>query len=263
MRTAPVESLPMATSRSTAERGRLVAATLAAALCALASAAVAAGATSLPPIPREQGERQTPLTRETRQALYALLDRFVPAAVERRDPAAAWDLATPSLRAGDGRRVWARGELPVPPYDAAGSRFHEWVLRYSFRTEVDVQLILLPSKRNPLGAMAFDVAFKRVHGRWLVDAFMPEASFARDDEPARMFSVRDVNPDSPANGTVSRHDKPRLGSVWFVVPAGLLLLPVAAFAAWALREGRWNRRAREATADSTLPDLRALGRRSG
>ena len=226
----------------------------------LAPAAAHAGDKPLPPLTFEQGEPQVPLAPETRRAINSLLDRFVPAAVERRDPAAAWDLATPALRAGDSRADWANGAIPVTPYDARGTRFHGWMLRYSFPDEVDVQLILMPADREAMGALAFDVNFKRVRGRWLIDAFMPEATFAREGEAARMFSVRDVNPDGPANGSVSRHDKPRLGSVYWLIPGLLLLLPLAAVAAWALREVRWNRRARAAAKE--LPDLSRFGART-
>lgn len=228
-----------------------------------ATAPAAALAEKGPPQPLvEQGERQVPLAPETRRAMNRLLDRFVPAAVERRDPAAAFDLVTPALRAGDSREDWADGAIPVTPYDARGTRFHEWWLRYSFPTEVDIQLILMPSEREPQGPLAFDVNFKRVGGQWLIDAFMAEATFAREDETARMMSVRDVNPDAPASGSVSRPDKPRLGSIWFLVPGLLLLLPLAAVIAWVVRELRWNRRARAASDAAELPDLAALGRRS-
>lgn len=238
----------------------LTAVTLVAALCAAAPPGALADEEPLPPLVFEQGEPQVPLTRETRRALNRLLDRFVPAAVERRDPAVAYELATPALRAGDTRRDWAGGDLPVPPYDARGTTFHEWVLRYSFADEVDIQLILMPSEREPGGPVAYDVNFKRVRGEWRIDAFMPEATFAREGETARMLSVRDVNPDGPASGSVSRADKPRLGSIWFFVPGLLLLLPVAAALGWVVREVRWNRRARAAAGSASLPDL--PGRRS-
>jgi hypothetical protein len=231
-------------------------------LAVAAPAAALAEEKPLPPLVFEQGEPQVPLAPETRRAINRLLDGFVPAAVERSDPAAAYDLVTPALKAGDERRDWAAGDVPVPPYDARGTRFHEWMLRYSFPNEVDVQLILMPSEREPGGALVYDVNFKRVRGEWLIDAFMPEATFAREGKVPGMFSVRDVNPDFPAAGTVSRHEEPRLASIWFVVPGLLLLLPVAAGLAWAVRELRWNRRARAASAANELPDLPALGRRS-
>lgn len=61
-----------------------------------------------------------PLTPERRRAINAVLDAFVPAAVERKDVIRALALVTPAFRAGISRKDWARGRLPVLPYDARG-----------------------------------------------------------------------------------------------------------------------------------------------
>jgi hypothetical protein len=228
---------------------------------ALGAGPAAAEKKPLPPLVFEKGEPQVPLTPATKRELGRVLNRFVPAAVLRRDPGAAWDLATPGLRAGDSRADWQHGAMPVVPYEARGPRWDKWYLRYSYSDEIDMQIILMPSQREERGPIAVEVNFRKVKGHWRIDGFMPEATFARAGESARMFSVRDVSPDSGASGTVARHDKPRLGSVWFVVPGLLLLLPFAAGLAWAVRELRWNRRARRASAEGALPDLSAFGRR--
>jgi hypothetical protein len=230
-------------------------------MAAVAVGPAAAGKAPLPPLVFEKGEPQVPLTPATKRELARILNRFVPAAVLRRDPGAAWDLATPELRAGDSRADWQHGAIPVVPYEARGPRWDDWYLRYSFPDEIDMQVILMPSKRETRGPLAIEVNFRKIKGHWRIDAFMPEATFARQGETARMFSVRDVGPDGAASGTVSRHDKPRLGSVWFAVPGMLLLLPFAAGLAWAVRELRWNRRARRASAAAALPDLSTLRRR--
>jgi len=215
----------------------------------------------LPPLVFEKGEPQVPLTPATKRELGRILNRFVPAAVLRRNPGAAWDLATPSLRAGDSRADWQHGAIPVIPYAARGPRWDEWYLRYSYADEIDMQVILMPSKREQRGPIAVDVNFRKIKGHWRIDGFMPEATFARAGDTARMFSVRDVSPDAGASGTVARHDKPRLSGIWFVVPGLLLMLPFAAGVAWAVRELRWNRRARRASAEASLPDFSAVGRR--
>ena len=185
-------------------------------------------------------EKQVPLSRADRRAINALLDVFVATAVERRDPEAAYDLATPALRGGSTRRMWARGDIPVMPYRAAGTRFHEWTLAYSFRNEVLIPLTLRPERRQPGGAILFEVALARVGGRWRVDGFMPAATFARGDEPARMWAVPDVN--APGGGP--EPGRPRLSAVWFAVPAVLLGLPVVVALAFAARGTLAARRAR-------------------
>ena len=229
---------------------------------ALGAGPAAAEKKPLPPLVFEKGEPQVPLTPATKRELGRILNRFVPAAVLRRDPGAAWDLADAgSARAGTAARTGSTARCPVVPYEARGPRWDKWYLRYSYSDEIDMQIILMPSQREERGPIAVEVNFRKVKGHWRIDGFMPEATFARAGESARMFSVRDVSPDSGASGTVARHDKPRLGGVWFFVPGLLLLLPFAAGLAWAVRELRWNRRARRASAEAALPDFSAFGRR--
>src|SRR5215211_5672513 len=104
--------------------------------------------------------KKVPLTAERRQAITKLLDAFVPAAVERRDPAKAYGLVTPSFRAGVSRTEWNRGVLPIHPFDARDDRQYGWILRYSFPQEISVDVLLQPSRREKLGALAFTVVFR-------------------------------------------------------------------------------------------------------
>jgi hypothetical protein len=124
--------------------------------------------------------RKVPLTSGRRHAIDTLLDSFVPAAVERRDPTRALSLVTPGFRAGVTRADWARGSLPVMPYQAEGDRFHGWTLDYSLADEIGVDLMLRPGAREKMGAVAFTAVFKRHDKRWLIDSFVPAAFFAPD-----------------------------------------------------------------------------------
>src|SRR4051812_13056166 len=54
------------------------------------------------------------LTRPDRREIDPLLDRFIPAGVARKDPAAAWALAGPEMKSGSTLAGWRRGETPVP-----------------------------------------------------------------------------------------------------------------------------------------------------
>jgi hypothetical protein len=201
-------------------------------------------------------ERQTKLKRADRRRINELLDRFVASAVARKAPGAAWTLVTPRLREGSTKAEWRRGDLPAMPYKPKGSTFHQWRLLYSFPNEVDIELILLPARAEKLGPVAFDVNFKRVGGRLFIDAFDPSATFARDDEPAHMSSVRDVNPGGPGSGSTrlgassdTAADKPRLGAIWFLVPLGFLALPALAGLIFVTREAVLRRRTARAIAE--------------
>lgn len=111
-----------------------------------------------------------------RAAISALLDRFVRLAIDRRDPAAAYDLATADLREGMTRAEWSTGNIPVFPYSPRGTHF-PWTLSAIVDGRVSIELLLQPRDRNA-GALAYDVEVKKVGGRWLVDEIQPVAAFA-------------------------------------------------------------------------------------
>jgi hypothetical protein len=170
------------------------------------------------------------LGKAERHQINRLLDTFVVDALGRRDPAAAWELASPSFRSGTSRADWRRGDLPVMPYRAAGRTFHHWTLAYDEGDEVGVDLILRPARKEKMGPIAFAVDLKRIRGDWRVDLVMPSATFARDDQPPAMFSVRDLAP-APANGPTSTA-RPRVGAGFAALPLvflGAAVVPLLAF----------------------------------
>jgi hypothetical protein len=139
-----------------------------------------------------------PLTPERRRAINAVLDAFVPAAVERRNPVRALPLVTSAFHSGISRKDWVRGKLPVLPYDARGAHFHGWTLDYSLQREVSVDVLLQPAATEKRGAIAFTAVFKRERGNWLVDAFIPAASFApANAETSRILAQPDFRPSAP------------------------------------------------------------------
>jgi len=139
--------------------------------------------------------RTVPMTAARRVAIDSLLDSFVPAAVERRDPDHALSLVTPAFRAGVTRAGWARGELPVMPYEAEGKRFHGWTLDYSLADEIGVDVLLRPGKTETRGAVAFTAVFKHRDNRWLVDSFVPAAFFAPENAPVKKILAQpDLTP---------------------------------------------------------------------
>jgi hypothetical protein len=177
------------------------------------------------------------LTAARRRAIDDLLDAFVPAAVERQRPAAALPLVTQSFRAGVSREAWSRGDLPVFPFDAQGERFHGWTLNNSFPREISVDLLLHPARKEPLGALAITAVFKQVHGRWLIDSFVPAASFAPQKKKPRILALPDFTPFAESRGNG------QLSSRWLLVPAGILALIVLVPTALGIAHLRRSRRA--------------------
>ena len=97
-------------------------------------------------------QKQVPVGSRDRAAIDRLLDRFVADAVARRDPGAAYGLATASLRAGTTRADWTGGSLPVQPLQVRGSTFHGWSPSYSYRNEVNFDLLVHAKPGSEIGA---------------------------------------------------------------------------------------------------------------
>ena len=234
---------------------------------ALVAAAVAAGVIALLPkgstLPTQTAapgasevvpvtERQVRLSRVDRRKIDALLDRFVPSAFARRDPGASYALATPALRAGTPRRDWSRGDLPVSPYEPRGTTFHAWHLNYAFAGEVNLDLLLHPAKAGGRPEI-FKVDVKRLDGRWLVDAVVPQATFAPEGK-APSSNLHAVNDFKPA--LVGQAGRAQLSTWWFLLPGALLGLVV--LVPLALLVGSWVRKRR--VPREPLPPLPTLRR---
>jgi hypothetical protein len=230
-------------------------------LSALAALVLAAPATAAKPR----------LTKADRQAINATLDVFVNHAVKRQNAAAAYDVVTPAMRAGMTRKQWSHGSIPVYPYPAAGRHFHGWTVQYHTRDELAIDLVLSPRRgSNPeLGQILFNVYLHPSHGRWLVDSFMPGATFAPIGKPGVVQAARDFQ----ANPTAQTYNRPgghrtdplRLSAAYAIVPfaiIGLVLLVLAG--AWLvsrLRERRLMRADRGTMPRSPL-SIQAHGARA-
>jgi hypothetical protein len=129
------------------------------------------------PVQRVVSQRHVPVTPVRRAQVNKLFDAFVPAAIERHDPGAAYDLVTPTFRGGASRAAWRKGDLPVSVYEPRGRSFHGWTVDTSYRTSMSVQLYLQP--RNPKqGPVDYSIDLRRLHGRWLIDSLYVRATYA-------------------------------------------------------------------------------------
>lgn len=173
-----------------------------------------------------------------KRAIDATLDRFVPAAVQRHDLAAAYDLVTPTMRTGISRRAWAHGTTNVMAYPARGTHFHGWTLDLAQRNYVMLDLLLQPRPHAHKGAMIFTLELRRLHGRWLVASFIPSASFAGAERTGSMQAFADYGP------LASKNPKPKhVNRLYLIGPALVVLLIVALPVGIVLRSWRRNRHA--------------------
>jgi hypothetical protein len=179
------------------------------------------GDTTVPEAPVSQ-ERQVAVAAATRRAIDATLDRFVPAAVERHDPALGWTLAGPGLRAGTTRADWLHDRLPVYPFQTSDTTFHGWSTRYAYRDRVGFDLLLHArpgADTGNLSAITFTGVMRRSGSRWLVDSWLPVALYGKAGAPPVLAA-----PDyAPSASKGSGELKGRLGSTWLVVPLAILL----------------------------------------
>lgn len=171
------------------------------------------------------------------------LDVFVNHAVKRHNPAGAYDYLTPTMKAGMTRSQWNRGDIPVYPYPAAGRHFHGWTIQYRTRDELALELILSPTAKyqGKLGQILFHVYLHPAKGRWLVDSFMPGATFAPIGKPGVVQAARDFQA-NPSAQTYNRSSKVeqtnpiRVSAKYAIVPFAVILLALLALAGRGIAE---------------------------
>ena len=220
----------------------------------LVAGAAAVGVVLMPgspkPVPQHlrkgawvDNDKPVRLTPAMRDGIDATLAKFVPAAVTGRDPALAWKLAGPDLRAGTTRQDWIRGEGPVLKFpwrgDTAGLK--GWRPFFTYRNRVGFDVMLLPTKRSKKGAIVVSVDLVRRGSKWLVNYWNVTATLSAPGEPVYVTGVPDYGPQGmTAKGFYEhpRYDKSRLGAEWFLLPVGLLAALVLGGGAYGLRKRR-------------------------
>jgi len=171
-----------------------------------------------------------------RAAINRTLDGFVNHALKRQDVDAAWNLVTPDLRTGISRSAWDAGNVPVIPFRAGGTTFHQWTVDSATPTKVDFELIV-PAAKTKDSSIQFFGTMQKIRGRWLVDAFNPSATFGG----GAVVSGSDYAPPPGGGGT----GEATLGSVWIVIPAALIGAGILFLIGWFLFGWVRGRRRRE------------------
>ena len=115
------------------------------------------------------------LTKADRTLALKTALKFVNTAVARRHVAESYTLAGSGLRAGISRAEWAKGdEIPVVPYPAVEARVR---VDYSFRNELGLKMLLVPSPASKLSPMTFNMDLTALgtgaKRRWLVNGWTP------------------------------------------------------------------------------------------
>lgn len=182
------------------------------------AAAVTTNALAAPKLPHAE-----------RKAVNRTIDGFVLHAVRHDNAAAAYDLVSPTFRAGLTRKEFAQQD-PAYPYPARGQHFH-WSVDYVEPAEIGGRILLQPraAAAKRMGAILFDLRLTKHHGRWLVESLIPKAIFGTPDKPL-VRSVRDYSPMTAGNGPT--HDPSRISGKYTYVFLGLFAAFLGGLAAW-------------------------------
>jgi hypothetical protein len=198
-------------------------------------------------------EKLVNVSRRDRAAINTTLDRFVPAAVARQNPVAAYSVSTDNLRSQATARQWRAGDIPVHPFPARGRTFHGWTVNYAMRNHVNLDLLVMPDLKKELRPIAFTIDVQKVRGRWLVDAVLPIAVFAPlppQGNRGPVISTYDLVPSGVRGGAAGSS---RLSHAWFLVPFALVAGGILLVTGLVVRGWLRDRRIRH----GPLPPLRA------
>ncbi len=190
----------------------------------------------VPPIPVKMAAAE-------RRQVIATAARFVETAVKRDHAERAFELVGPNLRNGTTLAHWRDGDIPVVPYPVDDAR---WKFDYSYVDEIGLQVAVFPEAGAAVRPMVFNMSLRAVgdgpERQWLVDSWSPSGGGGggsprpsrTDGSPFRI----DLQP--PASAST------RLGAVWLLLPAGLIVLALFVPAALLIVERVRSRRAQKA-----------------
>jgi hypothetical protein len=169
-----------------------------------------------------------------RPAIDALLDAFVPAVVEQKNLKAGWNMVAGVARTTT-YREWLKGNTSVQSYPAKGTRFHGFVVNYSYPGDIGFDILLQPTKES-LGAWSFRAEAQKLGGRWRITTWYPVATYA---PPGKTQTVLGPNDLGPGNASSTAGGSSRLGP-WVRLLPVLFVVGIAAAGA-GVAGTRWRR----------------------
>jgi hypothetical protein len=169
-----------------------------------------------------------------RRAINALLDAFIPAVVEQKDLKAGWNMVAGVARTTS-YRAWLKGDTSVQSYPAKGTRFHGFIVNYSYPGDIGFDILLQPTKES-LGAWSFRAEAQKLGGRWRITTWYPVATYA---PPGKTQTVLGPNDLGPANASSTAGGSSRLGPWVLLLPA--LFICALALGAVGFAATRWSR----------------------
>jgi len=183
---------------------------------------------------------QPPTVPAPRADLDALLDRFIPAVIARKNLAAGWALVAPEARGS--RADWRRGVTPFQEFPARDRSFRGWQVNYSYPGDVGFDVFLAPTNPDEHVAMAFRGEAKKIDGAWKIAVFYPQATFQPVKKKAFVWADTDLQPQAVGSAASSG----RLGAAWLLVPVSVFGVALVGGVGFAIvRAARRRGRVRE------------------
>jgi hypothetical protein len=199
------------------------------------------------------------LSAADRSAIDTLLDRFFPAAVERRDARTAWALAGPEMRSASTLSDFRKGTSPVPSYPANEPNYHHWWAIDVEKGSVVLNILVHPKDPQKLGTWVFSVEVVKPNRTWLVNRIYTIAVMNPPVRPATV--THELGPaDYSAPAPTSRTTAPKgASSHGYLLPVAaifaiLLLIPLTLGGMALVRARRWKRAVR-ASGRTEMPPL--------
>ena len=162
-----------------------------------------------------------PLTRSDRQAIDALLAKFMPAAVGRQSATTAWALAGPELKAASTLAQWKKGISPVPAFPVREKTFTGWPTVDVEKNTVVLSLLVHPKAgQEKLGDYTFAVQAIRSGGKWLINRLYTIAI----NHPVRngQHEIGPADFQAPGGTAQPSQAKPRVSSSWLIPIVAIL-----------------------------------------
>lgn len=197
------------------------------------------------------------LSQSARRQIDTLLDRFIPAAVNRRDPTTAWALAGPELRSASSLTAFRKGDLPVPSYPANEKNYHHWRAIDVEKNSVVLNVLVHPKDPKRVGTWVFSIEVVKSKSRWLVNRIYTIAVMNPPVRPATV--THELGPADYAAPPPTSRASTTSSSRSFLLPvvaifAFVLLIPLGLGVAALVRAHRWRRSVR-AGGRTELPPL--------
>jgi hypothetical protein len=101
---------------------------------------------------------------------------FLETAVLRKNLDVAYPLVGPNLKGGMTRAQWRKGNIAVTFYPARNIETTALVVKQSQKNHMLLLVELTPQKGSGVRPLAFYLGLDRIHGKWLVNYWLPDYS---------------------------------------------------------------------------------------